>query len=129
VSLRIEPVTAAAIAQRIQMLLGDHSAESLASAAVRLGVSERSLRWSIDPITPHQSVALLLAVVHEYGVDPAWLLTGDYDSATHRSTADADRRTIAEILRRTALRTPPHSAPPMHLVLDDDEQVTGEHHT
>lgn len=76
-----------AIAARIRGLLGGQDA-SLSDAAKRLKVDEVSLRMSVDTLAPYPTVDVIAAVVREYGVDPTWLLTGDYDAATHRTIAD-----------------------------------------
>lgn len=52
--------------------------------AARLGVSELALRMSIDPLEPHPTVEVIAAAVGRYGVDPTWLLTGEYDVDMHR---------------------------------------------
>ena len=54
---------------------------------------------SIDELAPYPTIDVLTAVVREYGIDPCWLLTGDYDSATHRRSIDADNQTLATALR------------------------------
>jgi transcriptional regulator with XRE-family HTH domain len=53
--------------------------------AARLGVDEVSLRMSIDPMAPYPTLDVLIAVATAYGVDPTWLITGEYNAATHRA--------------------------------------------
>jgi hypothetical protein len=76
-----------AIAQRVRRLLGDHIGE-LATVARRLRVSESDLQMTVDQTVPQPSVDVLAAVVVAYGVEPMWLLFGDYDPSTHRHVGD-----------------------------------------
>ena len=112
-----------AVAARIRGLIaGQHGGDPTA-VAERLRVSEIALRISIDPQSPHPTLGVLLAVVREYGVDPAWLLTGEYDAATHRQVIDADRQRVADVMSVLAKRvTPPNG---QRSVPHDDEQRLG----
>lgn len=56
--------------------------------ARRLGVSEVALRMSIDDLEPHPTLEVVIAVVEHCGVDPTWLVCGEYDSHTHRAVVD-----------------------------------------
>ena len=94
----------ASIAGRIRGLLGD--SRNLVETAKRLGLDELSLRMSVDEVSPHPTVDVLAAVIHHYGVDPSWLLTGTYDSSTHR-TADERSAAITALKDFVASRTPP----------------------
>ena len=94
----------AGIAARIRGLFGEH--KNLAEVAQRLGLDELSLRMSVDEVSPHPTVDVLAAVIHHYGVDPSWLLTGMYDSHTHRS-ADERSAAITALKDFVASRTPP----------------------
>jgi hypothetical protein len=72
-----------AIATRILSLMGQ-DADDLTATAARLGVDEVGLRMSVDDLAPNPTVDVIAAVVATYGVDPVWLLTGEYDAAAHR---------------------------------------------
>ena len=87
----------AGIAGRLRNLL---DGEDLAAAANRLAVSELSLRMSVDEMSPHPTIEVIAAVVRHYGVDPAYLLTGVYDPASHRKVMDADTAVICDIVRQ-----------------------------
>lgn len=86
----------------------------LRAVAADLDVSAESLQISIDLKNPHPSVEVLLAVIRYHGVDPTWLLTGEYDLATHREALE-NPASAASLLARTSLRRD-HSRP---LRLDD----------
>lgn len=89
----------AQIAQRIRGLLGADEAADYEFASRRLGVSEVSLRMSVDELEPHPTLEVLAALVREYGVDPNWLLTGIYDSGGHRAALeDSDENRIARAI-------------------------------
>lgn len=83
-------VDRAGIAARLRGLLGGQDNRDLGDVAVRLGVEELSLRMSVDELSPHPTVEVLAAVIRVYGVDPSWLLTGQYDAGIHRSVMDGD---------------------------------------
>jgi len=70
--------------------------------AEALGVRESMLRDSIDSSRPHPWIEVLLAVIRKFGVDPTWILTGNYDHATHREALE-DEPSIERMLFRTTL--------------------------
>ena len=90
------------VAARLRALLAGQDGQDLALTAERLGVEEVSLRMSIDPDAPYPTLDVLIAVVATYGVDPKWLISGEYDAATHRRVLDADARVVGEVLQRMA---------------------------
>lgn len=97
----------AAIAGRILGLLGGQEC-SISDAAVRLKVDEVSLRISIDDLAPYPTVDVISAIVRVYGVDPSWLLTGEYDSATHRSMADKHTGELPVAINNLIDKLTPH---------------------
>jgi len=87
------------VASRLRHLVGGITAD-LEAVAVDLGVSEVALRMSIDELAPYPTLDVIIAAVRHYGVDPTWLLTGEYDSAVHRAAlGDEDSPTTAEIAK------------------------------
>lgn len=80
------------IAERLRALLGEQHSAMLAATAQRLGVSERDLLLSIDERSPHPTLDVVAAIVCEYGVDPSWIIYGDYDSATHHESLEKGAR-------------------------------------
>jgi hypothetical protein len=74
------------IATRIRELTGGKDRD-LPGTAIRLGVAEPSLRMSIDDLSPHPTIEVLAAIVRVYGVDPNWLIYGEYSPATHIEAA------------------------------------------
>ena len=78
------------LAERVRGLIGS---EDCAAAAQRIGVTELALTASIP------GMAVLVAIVQNYGVDPTWLLTGQYNLVTHRQAMEGDRLRVADILR------------------------------
>ncbi|HEX7020194.1 MAG TPA: hypothetical protein VF159_09305 [Gemmatimonadaceae bacterium] len=91
-----------AVAERIRALLS--GTDSLASAAERLDVPSNVLAMAIDDTVPYPTLELLDAIIRVFGVDPAWLVTGRYDSATHRRALE-DEDGDAERALRDVLRT------------------------
>lgn len=81
-------------------------------AARRLGVSEVALRMSIDTLDPHPTLEVIVAIVKQHGVDPAWLVSGEYDASTHRAAVDDERAlSNAELTRLVASRLTPSTSP------------------
>jgi hypothetical protein len=81
----------AGIAERLRGLIGGQDSGDLASTAARLRVEELSLRMSVDALSPHPTMEVIMAVIREYGVDPAWLLTGEYHSSSHRAAIEGEQ--------------------------------------
>jgi hypothetical protein len=77
------------VAERLRRLVGGATA-NLESAARNLGISELALRRSVDDSAPHPALEVMVAVVRYYGIDPTWLLTGEYDWARHRAALGED---------------------------------------
>lgn len=103
------------IAERLRGLLAPVIRRSrIRAVADELHVKARMLRESIDEIAPNPSVDVLFAVVRYYGVDPTWLLTGEYDSGTHREALEHPA-SAARLLARTSLPRERTATP----VLDD----------
>ena len=96
-----------AIAARIRGLIGGQDV-SLSDAARRLKVDEISLRMSVDELAPYPTVDVIAAIVREYGVDPTWLLIGEYDAATHRTIADKQTGELPIALHALIDRITPH---------------------
>ena len=97
----------AAIAERIRGLIGGQDV-SVSDAAQRLKVDELSMRISIDALAPYPTVDVIAAVVREYGVDPTWLLTGEYDAASHRNIADKHTGELPIAINNLIDRITPH---------------------
>lgn len=81
-------------------MLKDQIDLGLGDIARKLRVSELALSTSIDGADPHPTFEVLVAIVSAYGVDPAWLLTGEYDWAVHRQSLEDDSG-ISNLLRAT----------------------------
>jgi hypothetical protein len=87
------------IAFRIRALIGAERLADVGDVASSLGIDEVSLRMSIDELAPYPTVDVIAAVVAHFGIDPTWLLSGDYDPATHRSTGDAADASLQDVIR------------------------------
>ena len=88
-----------AIAARIRGLLSGQDGGDPAAAAARLGVDEVGLRMSIDDLAPNPTIDVIGAVVRAYGVDPVWLLTGEYDPTLHRHMLE-ERQPVEQTVSR-----------------------------
>jgi len=99
------------LAERIRCLISGTADGTPEAVAVRLGVDVPSLRLAIDATSPYATLDLLLAIIDYYGVDPAWLLTGEYCSGTHAEALECagDRRrnhVLRDLVRRLATPDP-----------------------
>lgn len=92
------------IAMRLRGLIGGQTAD-LSECARLLGVDEVSLRISTDNVSPYPTLDVLSAAVAHYGIDPTYLLTGQYDSTSHRRVLD-DPGVADEVLRKLTLVKP-----------------------
>jgi len=104
------------IAARLRVLLAKSMEAGLPAVAKTLAVAEHSLRISVDEASPYPSIDVLVAVTRQYGVDPGWLVTGEYDAATHllATTAAEEGHPSAIhqlIMRLTTQQRPDWSAP------------------
>ena len=80
----------------------------MSDTARRLRVDEVSLRMSVDDLAPYPTVDVIAAVVREYGVDPTWLLTGEYDAGSHRTVADLHTGELPVAINTLIDRITPH---------------------
>lgn len=98
----------AAVASRIRGLLSGQG--DVGELAARLGVDEMALRISIDELSPYPAIGVIAAIIREYGVDPSWLLTGNYSASAHRealaTSAEDLAVKVAEVARRSGMDTP-----------------------
>ena len=72
--------------------------------ARRLGVDERSLKASVEGRRPTLNV--MAALIRTYGLDPSWVLTGDYDPQTHRHALQSNTQEIEVAMKRMLLSAP-----------------------
>lgn len=113
------------VASRILGLLSADDRRDLRALASRLNVPEDALRLSLDPESPRPALRVVVAIVRVFGVDPTWLLTGDYDSATHRRSFELDERTTIQEIRLFASRRTTPTGVPIAALLRDDRTVRG----
>lgn len=97
-----------AVAARIRGILsGQGDARELAA---QLGVDEMALRISIDELSPYPTIGVIAAIIREYGVDPSWLLTGNYSASSHREALNANADDlalkVADVARKCGIDTP-----------------------
>src|SRR6476660_3045743 len=88
------------IAARIRGLLTGQDDGGLTAVAARLLVDATSLHMSIDEDAPYPTLDVIAAVAREYGIDPAWLVTGNYDSVTHRRSLEVTTDEMPVIVSR-----------------------------
>ena len=99
-----------AIAERVRGVVSRQLGVEVNAVAATLDVSEASFRHLIEdrdrPIDVAFLMDVLAAMVRVLGLDPKWLLTGDYDSRTHRralelieANSHVAQRTVREWLR------------------------------
>jgi hypothetical protein len=99
------------IAARLRALLVHVDESGLANLASRLSVDVNELRESLDAARPRPTIPILAAVVREFGIDPCWLLTGEYNSQTHYASLEDDKMgASADATRFLMARTSPISA-------------------
>jgi hypothetical protein len=97
------------IANRLRGLIGGQEHGDLGAVASRLGIDEVSLRMSIDPLAPYPTLDVLAAIVAHYGVDPTWLITGEYNSGSHRTAVESEEKAV-ESMRAMLRALQPNTA-------------------
>jgi hypothetical protein len=88
------------VGERVRGLLGVVDELQLARTAERLKVDEASLRAIALRSPSPADIRALAAITRVYGLDPTWVLTGRYDSASHRTALSADTSEMVAILQR-----------------------------
>lgn len=88
------------VAERIQGLMRVEDEHELLVAAERMGIEARYLRESLEGTSRLSAIRVVNAVVRTYGLDPAWVLTGQYDAATHKVALRQDAEEIDREIRR-----------------------------
>jgi len=97
-----------AVAERIRgLLVGGQPA--IRDWTQRLGVSPLALQMSVDEEDPFPTFDVLSALVREQGVDPVWLLTGQYDTGPGQEPVSRPEETHRLITRLLADRLTPRN--------------------
>ena len=101
-----------AIAARLRALL-DGTRLDAALIAAQLGVPELALRLSTDELAPDPAFEVMIAAIRHFALDPRWLVTGDYSTASHLQAVsahedgrDADLRALLSELMTERLTWP-----------------------
>src|SRR5688572_18272181 len=103
-----------AIAARIRALIAGQDGDDPGATARRLGVDEVAFRMSVDELSPYPTVDVIAALVASYGVDPCWLLSGEYDPGAHRSALE-ERQSLDVTIARLMEPLPPMRPSAGHL--------------
>jgi len=93
------------IAARLRRLFSGQDGGDPALTAARISVSEVALRMSIDELAPHPTLEVLIAAIRYYGVDPQWLLTGEYSPSVHQRALGIDGRPSREEIAKLIAKT------------------------
>lgn len=118
------------VAARIRVLLAT-SRLAIAELAAQLGVIASELGASVDELAPYPTVDVLAGVVDYYGVDPHYLLTGEYNPETHGIALEGGREATRAVLGRLITQLATHApaawtpAPPRFSA--DDHHEPGIH--
>lgn len=78
------------LASRVQGLLQARFKGDLLSAAGALEVEAEELRRIVEDEAENPRLDVLSALVRFFGVDPCWLVTGEYDWRAHLRTLEAE---------------------------------------
>ena len=97
-------IDAPALAARVQGLIHGRFGGDVAAAARELRVEEKELRDIVERATDHPSLDALAAIVRQFGIDACWLLTGEYDWASHRRQLEEEEEHGDDAPRSVILR-------------------------
>jgi len=92
------------VTTRVRIILGLHADqpfvdEQIEGCAQRLNVSELDLRATIDLEAPRPAVSVMVAVVRSFGIDPMWLITGEYNAGTHHEAIQGSSAEVESLIR------------------------------
>ena len=86
----------AGVAGRITEILRNQQL-SIEEAAARLRFDPFEVRAALDgDIT----LSMIIAVVRSFGIDPMWLLTGEYQQWSHNASLEDPFTAVYDVLRR-----------------------------
>jgi hypothetical protein len=71
---------------------------------------------SIQGNPPLPTIDVIAALVRTYGLDPSWVLTGEYDPATHRTALESNTHEIEIALNRLVTKATHGPEPSENLV-------------
>jgi hypothetical protein len=97
-------IDAPALAARVQGLIHARFGGDVSAAARELGVAEKDVRDIVERATDHPSLDALAAIVRRFGIDACWLLTGEYDWASHRRQLTEEEEHDDDAPRKAILR-------------------------
>jgi hypothetical protein len=86
---------------------------------VPAAVAQRELRQQLESGSAIETLEMLTSIIRMYGLDPTWVITGTYDSETHRIALE---ETAAET-QVVVLRLLAHESEGMIDVRRTDESV------
>ena len=108
-----------AIAVRIRALIARNDDVDVEATADRLHVEQHALSRSIQMQHPRPSLRVIAAIVREYGVDPSWLVYGEYDATAHALALERGASLTAEDVVRLV-------DSPKHVKPDDGPESHGQ---
>ncbi len=100
----------AAIAHRLRDFLSRQPGFCVSGFAVAAGISDHELRAVLAPeralVNPALLIDVIAEVVRRFGIDANWILTGEYNPATHRALAEKEPLTRSKVRGLVAARVP-----------------------
>jgi hypothetical protein len=100
----------AATARRLRDFLVRQPGYRASTFAGDAGVPERELTAVLAPerglVDPGILIDVIVEVIRRYGVDTSWILTGEYNPATHRALDEQGPLSQFEVRRLVAERLP-----------------------
>jgi hypothetical protein len=110
------------IAGRINGLISMSDRAQIESAAARLGVDQQTLRLAVHDKSPTATLRVINALIRVYGLDPTWVMTGQYDAATHRAAMEGDAKKVEQLLSQ--ILSPLPALEQRHEAQPPENQVT-----
>ena len=86
----------AGVAGRIREILRNQKL-SIEQAADRLRFDPADVRAALEG---DLTLSIIIGVVRYFGVDPTWVLTGEYEQWSHRAALEDPFTAVYEVLRR-----------------------------
>jgi hypothetical protein len=88
-----------AVAERLRTVVSASSDADIARTAERIGLREEMLRESLNGRSRLSAIKVIAALTRYSGVDPGWILTGEFDSATHRRALEGSADDVEALVK------------------------------
>ena len=95
----------AQVAHRIHGLVGAGVSGNALDDTMRVRIEERVLHQRLRKESLDSVIRLLTSIVRIYGLDPTWVVTGNFDPTTHRIALEGTQQETRSIVERLVVES------------------------